>query len=244
MKALVVLFASALPLLVGHASCFADDRAEVHQVRFAKGASSATLKGAITGDKYADYKLRAGIGQTMTVTLKTSNLSNYFNVLPPGSKTALFVGATSGDKWSGSLQADGDYTIRVYLMRSAARRNEHATYTLSVGITGQPATTAKAMDAKVAGTPYHATGQVPCSIGSASQGFAQCNFGVMRGEPGNAEVHVTPPVGFKRVLTFADGKVTSVAGANVKAAKSGDLWTVDVNDYEHYRIPQAVISGG
>jgi hypothetical protein len=30
----------------------------------------------------------------------------------------------------------------------------------------------------------------------------------------------------------------------VKASKSGDLWSVDVNDYEHYRIPEAVISGG
>jgi hypothetical protein len=39
------------------------------------------------------------------------------------------------------------------------------------------------------------------------------------------------------------GKVTSAADAKVKASKSGDLWSVDVNDYEHYRIPEAVISG-
>jgi len=35
--------------------------------------------------------------------------------------------------------ADGEYTIRVYLMRSAARRNEIANYTLTVGITGSAA---------------------------------------------------------------------------------------------------------
>ena len=160
---------------------------------------------------------------------------------------AIFVGSTGGNEWTGPLPADGEYTIRVYLMRSAARRNESASYTLTVGITGSAAAAAgvaPAGDAKVKGTPYHAAGQVPCSMGSAPQGSAQCDFGVIRGKLGNAEVHVTPPGGFKRVLTFADGKVTSGADAKVKASKNGDLWSVDVNDYEHYRIPEAVISGG
>ena len=79
---------------------------------------------------------------------------------------------------------------------------------------------------------------------AALKGSAQCDYGVVRGKPGNAEVHVTPPGGFKRVLTFAVGKVTADSGASVKATKSGDLWSVDVNDYEHYRIPDAVVSGG
>jgi len=46
------------------------------------------------------------------------------------------------------------------------------------------------------------------------------------------------------VLTFAGGTVTSDADAKVKASKGSDVWSVDVNDYEHYRIPEAVISGG
>jgi hypothetical protein len=223
---------------------------ESRPVHFAKGASSATLKGSLKGDKTIDYRLSARAGQTMSVTLKTSNAANYFNVLTPGSgDVAVFVGSTSGNEWTGQLAADGEYTIRVYLMRSAARRNEAANYTLTVGITGTagPASalgTAPAGDAKVKGTPYHATGQVPCSMGNAPQGSAQCDFGVIRGKPGNAEVHVTPPGGVKRVLTFVAGKVTADAGAAVKATKSGDEWQVDVNDYEHYRIPEAVVSGG
>ena len=40
---------------------------------------------AIKGEKTIDYTVRASAGQTMTVSLKTSNASNYFNVLPPGS---------------------------------------------------------------------------------------------------------------------------------------------------------------
>jgi hypothetical protein len=237
-------------LLAASAGALAFETIESRSVQFAKGTSSATLKGSLKGDKVIDYKLRALAGQTMSVTLKASNGSTYFNVLPPGSKdVAIFVGSTSGNEWTGPLPADGEYSIRVYLMRSAARRNETASYTLTVGIAGSAAASpalgaAPAGDAKVKGTPYQATGQVPCSMGSAPQGSTQCDFGVIRGKPGNAEVHVTPPGGLQRMLTFAGGKVTADSGASVKATKNGDLWSVDVNDYEHYRIPDAVISGG
>jgi hypothetical protein len=240
----------ACVLLAASSWSLATDAIESRPLQFAKGASSATVKGSLKGDKTIDYKLRAKAGQTMNVTLKTNNAGNYFNVLPPGSKdVAIFVGSTSGNEWTGPLPTDGEYTIRVYLMRSAARRNETANYTLTVAIAGS-ATAAPALgiappgDAKVKGTPYHATGQVPCSMGSAPPGSAQCDFGVIRGKPGNAEVHVKPPGGFERVLTFAGGKVTADSGATVKANKTGDLWSIEVNDYENYRIPEAVISGG
>jgi hypothetical protein len=99
-------------------------------------------------------------------------------------------------------------------------------------------------DAKIKGTPYHATGQVPCSIGAASQSPVQCDFGVIRGKPGNAEVHVTPPEGLERVLTFVGSKVTSTGGAKVKAAKKGYTWSIEINDVAHSEIPEAVVSGG
>ncbi len=243
-------FAVACALFAASSWVLAAESIESRPIHFAKGASSTTLKGSLKGYKVIDYKLRAKAGQTMNVALKTSNAANYFNVLPPGSNdVAIFVGSTGGNEWNGSLPADGEYAVRVYLMRNAARRNETANYTLTVGIAGSAAAApalgaAPADDAKVKGTPYHATGQVPCSMGSAPEGSAQCDFGVIRGKPGNAEVHLTPPGGFKRVLTFVGEKVTADSGAKVKAGKSGDLWSVEVNDYEHYRIPEAVVSGG
>jgi hypothetical protein len=174
--------------------------------------------------------------------LKTSKASNYFNVLPPGSNdVAIFIGSTSGNEYVGALPSDGEYTIRVYLMRNAARRNESANYTLSVGITGNASG-----DAKVSGTTYHATGKLPCSMGDAPVGSQQCDFGVIRGQRGSAEVEVTPPGGLKRVLLFDGGKVTvgGSDGGKLKAGKSGDTWNVEVNDYEHYLVPEAVINGG
>ena len=250
MRAVAVCTLAACLLVGTGSSALAADVIESRPLQFAKGASSATVKGSLKGRQTIDYKLRARAGQTMSVTLKTGNTANYFNVLPPGSSdVAVFVGSTGGNEWSGQLAADGEYKIRVYLMRSAARRNETANYTLTVGVTGgataSPALgAAPASDAKVRGTPYHATGQVSCSMGSAPAGSAQCDFGVIRGKAGNAEVHVTLPGGLERVLTFIGAKVTSDAGARIKAGKSGDLWSVEVNDYERYRIPEAVISGG
>jgi hypothetical protein len=106
------------------------------QVQFKKGESGATIKGSIKGDQTVDYKLRANAGQTMVVKFKPSNASAYFNVLPPGSEEAIFIGSTSGNDFSGQLAASGEYTIRVYLMRNAARRNESAKYTLDIGVSG------------------------------------------------------------------------------------------------------------
>ena len=101
----------------------------------AKGASAATIKGTLKGDQTIDYSMQAKAGQTMSVSFKTSNASAYFNVLPPGSTgAAIFIGSTSGNEWTGTLPADGEYRIRTYLMRSAARRNESTRFTLTVGI--------------------------------------------------------------------------------------------------------------
>lgn len=216
-------------------------------VQFKKGTRSATIEGSIKGGQTIDYTLRARAGQTMSVMLATKHGANYFNVLPPGSNDeALFVGSSGGNEWTGALPADGEYKVRVYLMRSAARRNEAANYTLKVGIAGTSRPTefgkAPASDAKVKGTGYHATGPLPCRMGNDKP--IQCEFGVIRGEPGNAEVHVTPPGGLTRVLTFMGANVTTNPGEKVEAVKQGYDWSVKVNDYEHYTIPNAVIWGG
>ncbi len=150
---------TACVLVAMSAWCLAADGIESRPLQFVQGASAATATGSLKGDKTIDYKLRAKAGQTMSVALKTSNRANYFNVLPPGSSgEAIFIGSTSGNEWTGPLPTDGEYTVRVYLMRSAARRNEAADYTLTVGITAgaaapSPLATAPAGNAKAQGKP-------------------------------------------------------------------------------------------
>ena len=240
------------PLAVAGMACLAaatvlaDGETRVERLQFERGATGAVVKNSITGYESIDYKLGAKARQTMRVSLKTDNGATYFNVLPPGSVTAIGRGDTSGNAWTGTLPADGEYTVSVYLMRSAARRNETANYTLTVDITGDA-------DAKVAGTPYHATGTAPCSVGPDPKGSAQCSFGVVRGAPGEARVHLAA-VGHdvtlhtdkeETVLVFNGDTVTSADPKDkVTAEKRGDEWSVGINDFHFYVIPEAVISGG
>lgn len=234
-------------LFLGSSLSFAAEPIKAQQIRFTVGASSASVKGSISGDKIVDYKLRARSGQTMSVKLKSNSTSNYFNVLPPGSESAVFIGSTSGNEWTGTLTADGEYTVRVYLMRSAARRHESAKYTLTVGITGGSAGVVSSHDAKVAGTPYHATGNIPCST-AAGQPTGSCSFGVTREGNGSGMVTVTKPDGRTRTIFFKKGKATGYDQSQAdigkfSAKKQGDLSVIHIGQ-ERYEIPDAVIWGG
>jgi len=123
-------------------------RSDIQQqdVVFKKGTYGTTLSGQIKGYQVVDYRLRARAGQVMVVDFVPSNLSAYFNVLPPGSPDlAMFIGSIYGGHFKSPLPADGVYTLRVYLMRNAARRHETAKYTLDVKITGGDKSSAGAM---------------------------------------------------------------------------------------------------
>jgi hypothetical protein len=247
MKRQFIVIAIATAALLWCSISFAADAIKSQRIHFSPGKSSATINGSISGDKAVDYKLAAKSGQTMSVKLETSNLSNYFNVLPPGSESALFIGSTSGNEWTGTLPADGDYTIRVYLMRSAGRRDEKADYTMTVGITGGAAAAAPSTDAKVAGTSYHATGNIPCSMGGG-QPTGSCPFGVKREGSGAGIVYVTKPDGRTRMIFFEKGKATGYDQSQAdtgkfRAEKQGDLNIIHIGQ-ERYEIPDAVIFGG
>ena len=225
-------------------TAYADDIRAV-AVQFKAHETGTTIKGSIKGREIIDYRLKAKAGQQMSVSLSTNNSGNYFNVLPPNSETALFNSAMSENDWTGTLPEDGDYQVRVYLVRSAARRNETAQYTLTLNIVNSGLGKAPTSDAKVPGTSYHAKGQLPCSVGPDPQDSARCDFGVIRGAPGNAEVHVTLPGGGTRILIFMGAQVTSAdSTVHLKVSKSGDTWSVNINDFEFYEIPEAVIVGG
>ncbi len=106
------------------------------RVAFAAGTSGSLIEGSVTGQQIVDYVVTASSGQMLSVDMQTSNASAYFNVLPAGASEALFIGSTSGNVADLPLSAAGDYVIRVYLMRNAARRDETASYSLAIGIRG------------------------------------------------------------------------------------------------------------
>ena len=218
------------------------------QVQFPKGETGATLKGKLKGDESVDYKVRATAGQSMVIVFKPGNSSAYFNVLPPGSDAAIFIGSTSGNRYEGTLAADGTYTIRVYLMRNAARRNESSSYTLEVGVSGGAK---KAEAGPAAGQPpakVDASGHVKCSKGGLPLD-QQCAFRVVRDLPRKAaDVWIAragtaaPPSW--RFLRYAGKAFTTEGPGKIEARRQDDNWVVGIDGNETYLLPDALIHGG
>ncbi len=213
-------------------------------VAFARGASSATLKGSIKGDQDHNYVVDARAGQTLTVDFKPTNASAYFNVLAPGSNgEAMFVGSSGGNRFTGPLTVNGKHIIQVYLMRNAARRNETANYTLTIGVRGAAAAR-PSRDALVAGTRYNATADVSCVTSDGGKP-GPCKAGVIRRGGGDATVELKTPDGGQRRIFFTAGRATgSDAQASFAVTRAGDLSIIRIGAIEVYRIPDALVVGG
>lgn len=102
-------------------------------------------------------------------------------------------------------------------------------------------------DAKVAGTSYHATANVPCSMGGGAP-TGSCPAGVKRQGGGAAEVTITKPDGRTRVIFFQNGRAitanTSEADpGKFSASRQADLNIIKIGQ-ERYEIPDAFVSGG
>jgi hypothetical protein len=247
-----LVLAALLALAVPAANAATEIRTQ--RVNFAHGANSAVVEGSITGYETFDYVLGASKGQYMNVSMATKNTATYFNILAPGeSEVAFFNGSVSENQYEGTLPASGDYKIRVYMMRSAARRNEKADYRLEMIITGTSGASPKsagnplAHDALVPGTPYHATGEIRCVMATGKPA-GSCPFGVTRKGNGSGVVTVTKPDGRKRAISFDQGKAT---GADVSSADPGEFSASREGDssivrigQERYEIPDGVIFGG
>ncbi len=236
-------------LIAATSAATAREGIRTERVRFKPGATSAVVEGSIKGYETVDYVLVASKGQHMNVSMATKHPSAYFNILAPGeNEVAMFNGSTGENQYEGTLPESGDYKIRVYMMRAAARRNEVARYRLEMIVAGTGNRTASpAGDAKVRGTNYHATGDIPCSMGGG-QPAASCRFGVTREGNGSGMVTVTKPDGRTRTIFFKGGHATGYdenqadPGA-FRAGREGDRTIVHIGD-ERYDIPDAVILGG
>ena len=103
------------------------------RIQFDSGASSKTVESSITGYETVDYMLNVKEGQLMNISMATQHGATYFNIMEPGEEyEAIFNGSIKGNQFEDAAAKSGDYTIRVYMMRSAARRGETAEYRLEM----------------------------------------------------------------------------------------------------------------
>jgi gas vesicle protein len=109
------------------------DEIEKVRVQFASGANSKTVENSITGRETVDYVLNVKKGQPMNISMATQHAATYFNIMEPGEEyEAIYNASINGNQFEGVAEESGDYTVRVYMMRSAARRGETAEYRLEM----------------------------------------------------------------------------------------------------------------
>ena len=218
-------------------------------VKFKSGASSATISGTVTGYDTHSYVLGASAGQVISVLFSANNNACYFNFIEPGADSAVHMGEVAGNEYSANLTKTGDYRAEAYLMRSEARRGKTCKFKITFEITGQGTSQpAEQVDAKVAGTDFNATGDVPCAR-DAGQPMTSCKFGVKRQGDGKADVTIFWPDGGSRAIFFEGGKPAffdqSQADGDVKmkVSKDADLFKITIGT-QRFEIPDAVVNGG
>ena len=124
-----ILVAPSANLFAQGGGNLAPPSGKTQRVRFARGRTTAILKGAVVRGTQDRYILGAREGQTMIVHLTSREKNAVFTILGPDA-TAL-QGTDEGldaTDWTGELPLSGDYSIWV----SPTRGN--ATYTLEVTI--------------------------------------------------------------------------------------------------------------
>lgn len=223
------------------------DESRTETLRFAKGATGTSVTSSITGYNSVNYKLTAKAGQHMVIKLSTSNTATYFNIYAPGSgpgDEAMYIGSISGDRFSGQLPDSGTYTVQIYMMRSAARRNETANYKLRVDIDNGKSSHERSRGKNGIAWAFDARGNLPCSAGEPSF-QRQCAFEVKR-QSGAAEIRTRKPLTDQgqRVLYFDNNQFSTNDQSPLNWQRQGDNWWLAAGSREYYLIPDAVIYGG
>jgi hypothetical protein len=124
---ILLLTATSLPAQRG--GTLGPPSGKTQRVKFARGRTTAVLKGAVVRGTQDQYILGARASQTMIVHITSREKNAVFTILGPNG-TAL-EGTEEGvdaTDWTGELPLSGDYSIWV----SPSRGN--ATYTLEVTI--------------------------------------------------------------------------------------------------------------
>ena len=135
MKSGELIVGTAFALLASYAAT--DSRApsaRVESLELREVGELRIVDGEIAGEKFVDYRVTGEASQILSVDMVTSNAAAYFNIMPSDATTAIFVGSTQGTVADVTLRESGDYLIRVYLARAAARRDEAAEYSLGISL--------------------------------------------------------------------------------------------------------------
>lgn len=130
--------------LVGGAASAQTLELRAYRVTFPAGSIGTSIRETVTGPETILYRISARKGQVMQVDLEARSASVVFAVYAPGrgpGDAAMATSSTLGtmvpalNRFQGTLSRDGDYTVAVSLVRSAANRGDRVPFTLGLRVT-------------------------------------------------------------------------------------------------------------
>jgi hypothetical protein len=104
------------------------------RVELASGSTMRNFEDSISDFEVVSYVVPLRQGQSLRIMLATNNASNCFDIYAPGTPKPIYVGDDSGNSHQLLAQTAGDYLVKVYLLRLAARDGQTANYTLELNV--------------------------------------------------------------------------------------------------------------
>lgn len=101
-------------------------------VTFANGKATRSFDDSISEFEVVTYAVTLHKGQSLRVMLASTNASNCFDIHAPGTLKPIYVGGDSGSTHQLQAQTSGEYLVKVFLLRLAARDGQTAQYTLEL----------------------------------------------------------------------------------------------------------------
>jgi hypothetical protein len=116
------------------ATAFSQDVARQARLALEAGQASTHIEDSIEAFESVSYVVPLQAGQTLQVALASSNLAQVFDIHAPDAAKPVFVGGESGNAARLTAKITGEFVIRVYLLRFAARDGQSARYTMEVKV--------------------------------------------------------------------------------------------------------------
>jgi hypothetical protein len=245
----VIAFLAAWLMLPGRATAATDapyTPSRQFDVHLESDGTPVMLDDRIVGVEFVDYLIEAIAGQTLSIEFEANNRFAFFNLIPPATHIAIFSGAMAlnPNQWSGVLHDSGVYTMRVFLMRNAARRNEVAEYHVEFELRA-PQRRPLGGQVLTKDADFDAAGTVQCSM-DADTLESRCGFGVYRGAS-SVTVYVEKPGEMPeradRILIYRDSSWIVPRTEFVDAVRRDDNWKLGLDRREWYLIPDALLAG-
>jgi hypothetical protein len=123
-------FLIAVAVAVFTPAAYPQEFADGVHVSFDERRTPRSFDNSIAGFEEVVYVVPLRQGQSLRVALSSSNISSCFDIYAPGETKPVFVGGDSGSTHRLLARTSGDYRVKVYLLRLAARDDQSARYTL------------------------------------------------------------------------------------------------------------------